>query len=137
MIKRYAVKLGIRKKVNPHLWRHSSISRMYEKGMSEAEIKRISGHSKQSNALRTYINPSAESVITKSQDALRLNKDEQVKTEPVKAEPEPQPTPQKPQPKPEPQPETPPQDKDTLIAQLVEEVKKLRRDLDNQTKGYV
>ena len=106
MLKRYAVKLDIRKPVYPHLWRHTSITRMYENGMTEGEIKRISGHAKQSNALRTYINPSTENVISKSQDALRLHKSKKVKSVPVKAEPEPQPTPQKPQPKPEPKPES-------------------------------
>jgi integrase len=70
MQKRYATKLGIKRSVFNHLWRHTAITKMHERGMSEAEIKRISGHAKQSSALRTYINPSIDDIISKSQSAL-------------------------------------------------------------------
>ena len=116
MLKRYANKIGIKKPVHPHLFRHSSITMMYESGMSEAQIKHISGHAKQSNALRTYINPNKDKIISKSQDALNISK--------------PQPKLELSKPKPQ------PKDKDIIISELMEEVKKLRRELENQSIAY-
>jgi integrase/recombinase XerD len=112
MMKRYAVELGIKKPIHPHLWRHTAITLMDKAGMTDAEIKKLSGHSKLSNAINTYKNPLDTDIISKSQSALNL------------------------QPKPKEVTNPEPEDKDELIQQLVNEVKKLRKELDNQNRGY-
>ena len=61
------------KRVHPHLFRHSAISIMDVSGMTDAEKKGISGHSKLSNAIDTYKNPVMDNVVEKSLQALDIN----------------------------------------------------------------
>jgi len=73
MISRYSTRLQMTKRVHPHLFRHSAISIMDVSGMTDAEKKGISGHSKLSNAIDTYKNPVMDNVVEKSLQALDIN----------------------------------------------------------------
>ena len=77
MMKRYAVRLRIDKNVHPHLWRTTTITMMDNAGMTEGQIKRVSGHSKLSDALKGYINPNMSDVLSGYNKALNLNKPEE------------------------------------------------------------
>ena len=55
-VKKYAVKAGIKKRVYPHLFRHSCISHMADGGATLPEIQRQSRH-KDIKTLMAYIHP--------------------------------------------------------------------------------
>ena len=84
MVKRYAVRLGIKKRIYPHLWRHTAITLMDKAGLSDAEIKQKTGHSKLSNALNIYKDPQTDDIVSKTQDALVLDAKPQYKPEPIR-----------------------------------------------------
>ena len=114
MMKRYSVELGIKKPIHPHLWRHTAITLMDKKGMTEGEIKRISGHSKLSNAIKTYINPREEDIISKSQKALSMQPTQPIQSKPIE---ETKPI---------------PDNRDEIINKLLKRVE----ELENSTRGY-
>jgi site-specific recombinase XerD len=66
MIKSYGLKTKITKKIHPNLFRHCAISFMSLNGMTDAEVKRISGHSKKSTALQGYKGSFKDEVIDKT-----------------------------------------------------------------------
>jgi integrase/recombinase XerD len=58
-VKLYAVEAGIKKRVYPHLFRHSSITHMSDRGATLQEIQRQSRH-KDVRTLMNYIHPSEQ-----------------------------------------------------------------------------
>jgi site-specific recombinase XerC len=60
-IKKYAQKIGIQKRVYPHLFRISSITHMSEKGLNLEEIRRQSRH-KRYDTLQSYVQMSDQHV---------------------------------------------------------------------------
>jgi integrase len=55
MIKKYCNIIGIKRRVSPHIFRHTGISDLNASGLSEAQIMTQSGHSN-SRSLQRYIN---------------------------------------------------------------------------------
>jgi len=83
MVKRYAVRLDIKKRIFPHLFRHSAVTILDKAGLSDAEIKQKTGHSKLSNALNIYKDPQTDDIVNKTQDALTLESKPQNKPKPM------------------------------------------------------
>ena len=82
MMKRYAIEIGLRMSIYPHLWRSSSITLMDEAGMTQAQIMAQSGHS-EPKSLKTYIRPSSTLVRKQTREALDIyNKKPQPKPKP-------------------------------------------------------
>lgn len=56
IVKRYALKAGIRKRIYPHLFRHQLLTYLTRKGILDAKIQLISGHqSRQNLAIYQYL----------------------------------------------------------------------------------
>ncbi len=72
MLKQYAIQLGIKKPVYPHLWRASACTIMDESGMSLSEIAEQSGH-RNLASLQTYIRPDKTKTYNKKRRALSLD----------------------------------------------------------------
>jgi len=95
MMKRYAVEIGLKKNLYPHLWRSSAITLMDANGMTQAQIMAQSGH-KEPKSLKTYIRPDRKLISTKVRQALSLDNTSKPETE-LKPEPQkPKPEPKKP-----------------------------------------
>jgi integrase/recombinase XerD len=72
LVKLYAIKCGIKKRVYPHLFRATSITHMDDSGMSLAQIKLQSGH-ENLKSLDTYLQPDKRKVKAKVRTALNLD----------------------------------------------------------------
>jgi site-specific recombinase XerC len=80
-IKKYAQKIGLQKRVYPHLFRISSITHMAEKGLNLEEIRRQSRH-KRYDTLQSYVQMSDQHVKEAYLKAMSLNtKPEKTRTE--------------------------------------------------------
>ncbi|NQT03259.1 MAG: tyrosine-type recombinase/integrase [Planctomycetes bacterium] len=68
VLKRYAKRAGIEKKVFPHLLRHSFITRMHAKTGNIPVIQKLAGHSSSATTAR-YIHPTYEVMEQVYKDA--------------------------------------------------------------------
>lgn len=76
IIRRYAEKAGITKRIYPHLFRHQLLTFLTQKGIIDTKLQQISGHSDR-NSLAIYQNISLVDVEEEYQEAMKkfpLNK---------------------------------------------------------------
>jgi site-specific recombinase XerD len=59
---RLAYRAGIRKRVNPHVFRHSRITHLVREGVSESVIKAVAWGSQDSRMLKTYLHLTGQDV---------------------------------------------------------------------------
>ncbi|EMR75581.1 site-specific recombinase XerD [Thermoplasmatales archaeon SCGC AB-540-F20] len=71
IVKKYALKIGLKKNVYPHLFRATACSHMDASGMTLHQIREQTGH-KDVKSLRTYIRPEKDMIRTKVRDSLSL-----------------------------------------------------------------
>ena len=71
-IKKYAYKIGLKKRIYPHLFRISSITHMAEKGLNLEEIRRQSRH-KRYDTLQSYVQMSDQHIKNVYMKAMDLN----------------------------------------------------------------
>lgn len=64
MVKRYAQRAGIDRKVSPHTWRHSYATDMLAAGLTIREVQRLLGHS-HVNTTMIYTHVSDEAIAAK------------------------------------------------------------------------
>jgi integrase/recombinase XerD len=70
IVKRYAVKAGIEKRIYPHLFRHQLLTYLTKKGIVDAKIQLISGH-RDRQSLAIYQTMSLADVDEEYQEAMR------------------------------------------------------------------
>jgi integrase/recombinase XerD len=92
MLSKYAVKCKIKKNVYPHLFRHTVLTLLDGK-MSDAQRRKLSGHSEKSPMLNHYTHPNREEVLGRIDSVLSLDN----KTDKPKPLKRPEPKPEKPQ----------------------------------------
>ena len=119
MVKRYADKCGIEKRVYPHLYRHIVATKLNSAGLSDAQIKKITLHSEKSDALNTYKNPLQTEVVDKVFPVLKTN----TQNSNLQQEPKPQPTPPQPQQQLKPQPQVQQQLTSDQLMQMIIQLK--------------
>lgn len=69
ILKRYAQKAGIKKRIYPHLFRHQLLTYLTQKGLVDAKIQLISGHSDR-QSLAIYQDLSLVDIEDEYQDAM-------------------------------------------------------------------
>jgi site-specific recombinase XerD len=69
ILKRYAEKAGIKKRIYPHLFRHQLLTFLTQKGLVDAKIQLISGHSDR-QSLAVYQDLSLSDIQEEYQDAM-------------------------------------------------------------------
>lgn len=69
ILKRYALKAGIKKRIYPHLFRHQLLTYLTDKGIIDAKVQLISGHSDR-QSLAIYQNLSLSDVESDYQEAM-------------------------------------------------------------------
>jgi integrase len=72
MMKKYAAKVGILKRIYPHLWRASGITISENNGVSISQIMKRSGHAN-IQSLKPYLNPNKDEINMKISNALSIN----------------------------------------------------------------
>ena len=72
IVKKYALKIGLKKNVYPHLFRATACTHMDASGMTLHQIREQTGH-KDVKSLRTYIRPEKDMIRTKVRDSLSLS----------------------------------------------------------------
>jgi len=70
IIRRYAAKAGIEKRIYPHLFRHQLLTHLARKGILDSKIQLISGHADR-QSLAIYQNLSLADVETEYQEAMQ------------------------------------------------------------------
>ena len=60
MVKRYAKAVGVEKTVTPHLFRHTGVTWMAERGMSYRQIALQTGHRDLETLMKVYDHPDRE-----------------------------------------------------------------------------
>ncbi len=70
IVKRYARQAGIEKRIYPHLFRHQLLTHLTKKGLLDAKIQLLSGHSSR-QSLAIYQAMSLADVAADYQDAMR------------------------------------------------------------------
>lgn len=70
IVKRYARKAGIKKRIHPHLFRHQFLTFLTQKGIIDAKIQLISGH-KDRKSLGVYQDLSLADVEKEYQEAMK------------------------------------------------------------------
>ena len=128
MVKDYAYKSGITKRVYPHLFRASAITHMDNSGMSLSQIKLQSGH-QDIKSLNTYIRPDKKQVKAKVRNALNLDKSIEPEQPPKKPDIPTQPNVNKSVDK--------STNTDNLIASLQNEIEHLKAQLRDRENGYM
>jgi hypothetical protein len=61
-LQRMALRAGITKRVNPHVFRHSRITHLVREGISESVIKAVAWGSQDSRMLKTYLHLTGQDV---------------------------------------------------------------------------
>ena len=69
IVKRYALKAGINKRIYPHLFRHQLLTYLTNKGIIDAKVQQISGH-KDRKSLEIYQNITLKDVSFDYQKAM-------------------------------------------------------------------
>ena len=62
MVKRYAREAGVEKTVTPHLFRHTGVTWMAERGMSYRQIALQTGHRDLETLMKVYDHPDRENA---------------------------------------------------------------------------
>ena len=69
-MKNYAIKAGIKKQINPHLFRHQLLTFLTKKGIVDTKIQLISGHKNREN-LSIYQDISLADVEDEYREAMK------------------------------------------------------------------
>lgn len=64
MVKRYAARAGVERKVSPHTWRHTYLTNMLAAGLTIREVQTLAGHS-HVNTTMIYTHVSDEAIADK------------------------------------------------------------------------
>jgi integrase/recombinase XerD len=70
IVKRYAEKAGIQKRIYPHLFRHQLLTHLAKKGIVDAKIQLLSGHANR-KSLEIYHDLSLSDVAEEYQEAMK------------------------------------------------------------------
>ncbi len=73
MVKKYAAAVGVEKTVTPHLFRHTGVTWMAERGMSYRQIALQTGHRDLETLMKVYDHPDRERARDAFESAMSGN----------------------------------------------------------------